>query len=59
MSRRTALEGVRLPRNEEPHRGLWLDKFLRSADREDTEAKRELVREVARIPEPREYRAFF
>ncbi len=59
MGRRSALESIRLPQEKEPHRGLWLDKFLRSADREDAEAKRNLVREVARIPEPREYRAFF
>lgn len=58
MGRRSALEGVRLPRKE-PHRGLWLDKFLRAADREDTEAKRLLVREAVGIPEPEEYRAFF
>ena len=59
MGRRSALEGVRLPQGKEPHRGLWLDKFLRSARREDTEAKRVLVREAAGIPEPGEYRAFF
>lgn len=58
MGRRSALEGVRLPQGKEPHRGLWLDKFLRSARREDTEAKRVLVREAAGIPEPGEYRAF-
>lgn len=41
------------------HRGLWLDRYLESVDREDTEAKRTLVQEVARIPEPEEYAAFF
>ncbi|MGC8875559.1 type III-B CRISPR module RAMP protein Cmr6 [Thermus sp.] len=59
MGRRSALEGIRLPRGKEPHRGLWLDKFLRSTAREDAEAKRSLVREVVGIEEPREYAAFF
>lgn len=58
-SRRKALQGIDLPRDKEPHRGLWLDKFLKSTEREDTEAKRDLVREAAGIPEPRDYRAFF
>ncbi len=59
MGRRSALRGIRLPQGKEPHRGLWLDKFLESTEREDTQAKRNLVREVAGIPEPREYPAFF
>jgi CRISPR-associated protein Cmr6 len=59
MGRRSALEGIGLPQGKEPHRGLWLDKFLVSTEREDTEAKRSLVREVAGIPEPEEYQGFF
>jgi len=59
MGRRSALVDIGLPQGKEPHRGLWLDKFLRSARREDNEAKRSLVREVAGIPEPGEYRGFF
>lgn len=59
ISRREALQAISLPGDKEPHRGLWLDKFLESTEREDTEAKRSLVREVAGIPEPREYAAFF
>jgi len=58
-SRRKALQAISLPRDKEPHRGLWLDKFLVSTEREDNEAKRSLVREVAGIPEPEEYQGFF
>ncbi len=59
MARREALQKLPLPKDREPHRGLWLDKFLASNQREDTQAKRSLVQEVADIPEPREYQGFF
>ncbi len=59
MSRRAALKQLSLPKDKEPHRGLWLDKFLVSSQREETEAKRSLVREVAGLPEPKEYPEFF
>lgn len=44
---------------EDTHRGLWLDRYLESTDREDKEAKRKLVQEAVRIREPKEYAAFF
>ncbi|AEB12636.1 type III-B CRISPR module RAMP protein Cmr6 [Marinithermus hydrothermalis] len=58
-SRRDALRGIRFPSHREPHRGLWLDKYIRTVREEDTDAKRDLVREVAGCGEPKEYRAFF
>ncbi|KGQ21374.2 type III-B CRISPR module RAMP protein Cmr6 [Thermus filiformis] len=57
MGRREALKHVRRP--PKTHAGLWLDRYLQSSRREDAEAKRTLVREVAGIPEPEEYRDFF
>lgn len=58
MGRREALQGVRLD-PQGTHRGLWLDKYLAEAKREDTEAKGRLVKEVAEIAEPQGYGAFF
>ncbi|MEN2981677.1 MAG: type III-B CRISPR module RAMP protein Cmr6 [Thermus sp.] len=58
MGRREALRRVRLD-PQGTHRGLWLDKYLAEAKREDTEAKGKLVKEVAGIAEPQEYGAFF
>jgi CRISPR-associated protein Cmr6 len=40
------------------HAGLWLDKYLRSSDPGDTEAKRQLVEELAEINPPKEYGAY-
>ena len=59
---RKSLEGAikRLNLSQaETHRGLWLDRYLESADRKDTEAKHKLVQQVVQIPEPGEYAAFF
>ncbi|GAA6756798.1 type III-B CRISPR module RAMP protein Cmr6 [Thermus thalpophilus] len=58
MSRRRSLEGV----SHQPgstHAGLWLDKYLSETSREDTEAKRKLVRDVAELGEPPGYKEFF
>ncbi len=41
------------------HAGLWLDKYIRDQKRKDTESRRELVNDVAELPEPPEYTAFF
>ena len=58
MGRRLALKDVEFP-GENTHLGLWLDKFLKSSDKDDTESKRALIREVAGKREPEEYKAFF
>ncbi len=41
------------------HAGLWLDKYIKGQSREDTSSRRELIQEVAELPEPTEYRAYF
>lgn len=58
MGRRLSLGHLGLP-GENTHLGLWLDKFLKSSDKDDTESKRALVREVSGGREPEDYRAFF
>ncbi|RTI48159.1 type III-B CRISPR module RAMP protein Cmr6 [Thermus scotoductus] len=58
MGRRLALDRVRFPGGN-THLGLWLDKFLKSSDKDDTESKQALIREVAGKREPEEYKAFF
>ncbi len=44
-SRRKALDSLKEPGNA-THPGLWLDKYLWSSDKEDTESKPKLVKEV-------------
>ncbi len=39
--------------------GLWLDKFIQDQNEDDQEHRRELVRQVADIPLPPEYRHWF
>jgi len=58
VSRRDCLKGVASVPGR-THAGLWLDKYLTDTSREDTEAKWGLVREVAGLGEPQEYKAFF
>lgn len=64
-SRRTALGGLTLKtlqperRPGQVHAGLWLDRFLSTQDREDTNARRSLVEEVASIPVSQAYGLFF
>lgn len=58
MSRRSALNRLSAKRGE-THAGLWLDKYLSETSREDTEAKRKLVRDVAELGEPPGYKEFF
>src|SRR5450432_3540712 len=41
------------------HAGLWLDKYIRNQQRDDTESRRELVNEVVDLPDPPEYTAFY
>lgn len=41
------------------HAGLWLDRFVQSVGREDKETYRDHVKQVAVIPEPAGYAAFF
>lgn len=57
MSRRLALERVSFTNHF--HLGLWLDKYLLSASKEDKKSKRNLVQEVSGGREPKEYPPFF
>lgn len=41
------------------HAGLWLDKYIRNQQREKVESRRQLVQDVAELPEPPEYTAYF
>ena len=41
------------------HAGLWFDRFVRSQSREDKEARRDHVAEVAKIAVPAAYTAFY
>lgn len=59
MSRREALKALKFPGPARVHRGLWLDKFLESSSRSDTESKRKLVEEVAEKGDPEGYAQFF
>lgn len=61
-TRRESLEGLKSPIKDASfptHPGLWLDKFIQTTDKEDTEAKAVLVRQATEIAEPSAYRAFF
>lgn len=59
MSRREVLKGLRFPGATRVNRGLWLDRFLESSHRDDTESKRHLVQEAAQEGEPEGYAEFF
>src|SRR5436305_8238820 len=41
------------------HAGLWLDKHILDQKRGNNESRRALVNDVADLPEPPEYKAFF
>ncbi|MGO0122920.1 type III-B CRISPR module RAMP protein Cmr6 [Desulfothermobacter acidiphilus] len=56
-TRRASLVGV--GKNATTNAGLWLDKYIVNQAREDTERRRELVREVCDIPMPSEYERWF
>lgn len=56
-SRRQQLE--RMNPRLDTNAGLWLDKYLNSSGADDTEAKRELVKEVVAIRVPDAYKAFY
>lgn len=47
-----------LNRQPTTHAGLWLDKYLSSTAKDDTEAKRTLVEEVAGLAVPKDYPAY-
>lgn len=47
-----------LNRQPSTHAGLWLDKYLSSTAKDDTEAKRALVEEVAGLRRPGDYPAY-
>ncbi len=57
ISRRRELEN--LSKQSDTHAGLWLDKYIRSLDREDTESRRKLVEEVSDIKMPPLYTSWF
>ncbi|MBA2395427.1 MAG: type III-B CRISPR module RAMP protein Cmr6 [Ktedonobacteraceae bacterium] len=46
-------------REKGTHAGLWLDKYIGDQRREENESRRNLVNEVADLPEPAEYAAFY
>ena len=47
-------------RNEyQVHAGLWLDKYITSQDRSDTESRSQLVQAISDIREPAIYKAFY
>lgn len=47
-------------RNEKgTNAGLWLDKYISNQERGDDESRRLLVEEVAELPEPPEYAAYY
>lgn len=56
-SRRQQLE--RMSPRLDTNAGLWLDKYLNPSGADDTQAKRELVKEVAAIRVPDAYKAFY
>ncbi|GIX07838.1 MAG: type III-B CRISPR module RAMP protein Cmr6 [Candidatus Poribacteria bacterium] len=60
-SRRQALEQVSLSKDpvKATHAGLWLDKYITAQAREDTEARRKLVEQVAGICSPEVYASWF
>jgi CRISPR-associated protein Cmr6 len=41
------------------HAGLWLDKYIMEQSRNDTDSRSNLIMEVAELPEPVEYKAYF
>src|SRR5260370_24767732 len=41
------------------HAGLWLDKYIRDQQRGNDKSRCSLVEEVAELPEPPEYTAWF
>jgi CRISPR-associated protein Cmr6 len=51
--RREVLE--RLSKQPTTHAGLWLDKYITSTARQDNEAKRTLVEQVAKMAAPKDY----
>lgn len=53
------LQPSRAPGGGQVHAGLWLDRFLATQARQDSEARRTLVDEVASIPVPQVYGLFF
>lgn len=56
--RRWVLEELKQQPNN-THAGLWLDKFIRTTEADDTEAKRDLVGQVAALGVPKDYPAYF
>lgn len=56
-SRRSRLAGV--DKTDTTNAGLWLDKFIRDQKEDDQEDRRDLVRQVAEIAVPSQYRHWF
>jgi CRISPR-associated protein Cmr6 len=57
QSRRKELDKMKY--EQTTHAGLWLDKYIVSQEREDTETRKTLVKEVAAIQPPPYYKDFF
>ena len=56
-TRRQALERINC--SQSTNAGLWLDKYIETQERKDTECRRKLVDEVASIATPTGYRHWF
>src|SRR5438034_3479822 len=55
-TRRKSLRAINRSNCVEPHAGLWLDRFITEQGRENKEARRNLVADVAKIQTPDCYR---
>lgn len=59
VTRRQSLGNVSLNKQQAPHAGLWLDKFIKTQDRKEKSVRSKFVQEVAGIPTPESYKTFF
>lgn len=59
VTRRQSLGDVSLNKQQAPHAGLWLDKFIKTQDRKEKSIRSKFVQEVASIPTPESYKTFF
>ncbi len=58
-TRRRSMGNVSLNKQQAPHAGLWLDKFIKTQDRQEKSVRSKFVQEVADIPTPESYKTFF
>src|SRR2546426_2229617 len=58
-TRRKELRSIAREHCREPHAGLWLDKYIIEQDKNNKEARKTLVSEVAKIATPDCYRSVY